>query len=163
MLPTFAEFAFLTHINVRDAVHRSFDRDDLLTHTPVILLKRPEQHESGAVVIEQFVYSNQDCPWGLELPNCPTCESSLFVLASMSNNGSNFCRIRCTRCKSSASKVGQPDFVQNCDRKHLAPHKYFILPFPVPSHPWGNIQWSVKEFIPDEQATSEQDADTCIC
>jgi hypothetical protein len=144
VLPVFVEMAFLRSekFDVQDALHRSFDRVDLLTHTSVILFHR---EELGAVKVDQFVRTNQDCPWGLDLPKCPTCDVSLWVSATMLNDNSDQCRLRCRRCTSFASHIRRPYFVQVCNKRYLQ-DRFFILPFPAPPRPWENAVWTRREF-----------------
>jgi hypothetical protein len=143
MLPTFIEMAFLRdeRFGIQDAVHRSFDRVDLLTHTSVVLIHRLA--ETGAAAVQQFVRTNQDCPWGLDVPECPMCMTNLFVKATTKIDASkqSRCQFRCSGCGSRTRPVSQPAFVKICAERHLETNKYFTLPFPPPSHPWGNVAW----------------------
>lgn len=151
-LPSFVELAFLRNVqSVEDALHRSFDRVDLLSHTPVVLFcasngngNRPESRSElgGDVAVTQFVLSNEDCPWGLDvLPNCPTCDGNLHLNSSMDKKGDS-CRLSCKMCKAFA-KLERPEFVHECKQKHLKAHRYFILPFPVPPQPWPKVKWTL--------------------
>jgi hypothetical protein len=142
-LPTFVELAFLRKqtYDVRDAVHRSFDRIDLLSHTSVVLISQGvEKLEHGAMAkMEEFVISNTYSPWGLsDLPKCLTCDTGLFVTAVVEKD---HCYLRCSHCKLETKKIRRPTFIQSCGRNHLDPNKFFILPFPLPRSPWLDIQW----------------------
>ena len=92
-LPTFVELAFLheEQSDMIDAIHRAFNRQELLTHTGVLLFKKMPGAD-GAVL--EFVRSNQDWPWGLESPDCPSCHTSMFLRANQMEDGKH-CQIWC--------------------------------------------------------------------
>jgi hypothetical protein len=145
-LPTFVELAFLRGLSygIEDAVYRSFDRVDLLTHTGVILMKQDAFKPERATMTE-FVRSNQDRPWGLDLPKCPTCQVTIFLTASVSDE---WCSIKCSRCKSVARRIPRPKFVLPCSMAHLEDGKYFTLPFSSEAVvPVDSACWAVKEFV----------------
>lgn len=138
-LALFIELAFLGNVqDVEDAVHRSFDREDLLNHTPIILLHAPKG-SGDDVSVTQFMVSNPDCPWGLDVPNCPNCGTNIFLKTQMLDM-SKSCRISCGYCHFQV-EVDQPHFIQGCNKNHLRPHRYFTSPFPVPPQPWPNALW----------------------
>ena len=146
-LPTFVELAYLREeqSDVVDAIHRAFNRQELLTHTGVLLFKKmPGAH--GAV-LEEFVRSNQDRPWGLELPDCPSCHTSMFLRANRMEDGKH-CRIRCGRCHSySKMNIPRPAFVVPCVASYLELYSYFTIPFPPPADIWSQLEWVEKLFI----------------
>jgi ribosomal protein S27AE len=148
-LPTFVELAFLREeqSDVIDALHRAFNRQELLTHTGVLLFKKMPGADD--VVLEEFVRSNQDRPWGLELPDCPSCHTSMFMRANRMEDGKH-CRIRCGRCHSySKMNIPRPAFVVPCVASYLESYSYFTIPFPPPADIWSQLEWVEKTFISD--------------
>lgn len=134
MIPTFVELVYLCggRYSVQESVCRSFDREDLLTHTGILMFEREEVQSESRVTIKEFVLSNCDRPWGLELPDCPTCQVNMFMKANFTKAGSKKqrCTLECGRCKSTARNISPPDFVTECEMAHLRRDKYFIKPFP---------------------------------
>jgi hypothetical protein len=147
-LPTFIELAFLRKQNfdIRDAIYRSFDRIDLLTHTSVLLITQgAEKAEDGATAkMVEFAVSNEYSPWGLSgLPKCPTCDSNMFMKAIIDKER---CQLYCHNCRLKSPRFSRPAFVESCGLRHLDPNKFFILPFPHPFSPWSGLPWGKKEF-----------------
>ena len=145
-LPTFVELAFLREeqSDVTDAIHRAFNRQELLTHTGVLLIRKMPR--AAGVVLEEFVRSNQDRPWGLELPDCPSCHTSMFMRANRMEDGKQ-CRIRCGRCHShSKTNISRPASVMPCVASYLESHRYFTIPFPSPANIGSQLEWVEKVF-----------------
>jgi hypothetical protein len=129
MLPIFVEYAYLcgTKYSVQQSVCLTFDREDLLTHTGVIMIENETQGAPLTATIREFVLSNCDRPWGLQLPACPVCNRSIDVLANFGDNDQ--CSLRCKRCRSTTRSISRPEFVTPCTMAHLRQNKYFTIPF----------------------------------
>lgn len=139
-LPTFVELALLRagDMEFKDSIQRSFNREDFVNHTTVVLCHR----STGVALVEEFVRSNQDYPWGLKPPQCPTCRTNLFLRARITDKG--MCRIGCDRCNLVTNSVNRPPFVRPCQESYLPVGKFFVLPFPHPSDCWSNVIWRKK-------------------
>jgi hypothetical protein len=126
------EYAFLCGpiSSIQGAALRTFDRVDLLTHTGVVMIEKGANKTLSPAITKEFVLSNQDRPWGLELPNCPTCQTNVDMMAIF-NKKDQGCKLRCLRCTSSSKGITRPSFVKPCDESHLRPNRYFIIPFPI--------------------------------
>lgn len=150
-LPTFIELAFLRQlksVDVMDSIIRSFNRQDLLTHTSILLFALNAQQKVDAT---ELVRTNPDRPWGLALPECPSCSTAMFMTSSMNKDR---CSLRCERCQSTSRGITRPDFVAPCERSFLERHKYFICPFPEPDVAWRDLVWVVKMFKGSQSSAS---------
>jgi hypothetical protein len=145
LLPGFVELLFLcgSLYSLQEAICRSFDRVDLLTHTGIIMIQLDTK--SSQITWKEFVLSNQDRPWGLKLPECPSCNRVDWVKAKVTKNSLH--SLRCTRCHSSTTPITKPQFVLPCKMLHLYDRKYFIIPFPEPGLSVDTKKWTVKKYV----------------
>ena len=138
-LPTFLEYAFLrkTDLGIVDAVQRTFNAKELLTHTGVLICHRV----SGSTSLQEFTFTNQDSPWGIMPPDCPCCKRNNWVKAvNMASEGSKY-RFRCSKCRTQSRIIARPSFIIPCVTRYLQTGRYFTTEFPIPRSTWAKVEW----------------------
>jgi hypothetical protein len=152
-LPKFVEFALLrevdslghllgtnTHVLI-DAVQRSVGRQDLLSHTSVVLMYRPVAE--GPTLVQEYAESTSAQLWGYKLPACLWCGNC--SLNARVKDG--FAKVTCLGCRKVTDGPGvkrPEDVVMVEDCRGFGDEGRCWKPLLSPS-PWIGHVWKVDE------------------